>query len=437
MFSPSDNSKSKRYPYLILIFLIVVSALLPMGMLHAPTHQQSFSSIFELGYLVGPVTQSLLNHQGLQVCTQNMGTPDNSICFKSARMPVVSFVLATGVRLFGDHPVTIATAKTLLFMIPIWVTMGLVLGVVQRSGGNLFLCATFLILPFLIVNYLIVITGLEAEEGYMFGLFPLVLALIACVPRPGIVWALGVAVTLDLVYLAKSSMLLAVLVLLVACIMKLPSWNQRLVVLVLVGLAPASWAIRQHHVSGRYSLGTSLDGLNLHKGNNDQFQNRYPISNRYLDHCDPELNKYQYFTSEWAFNDYHLAQARKFMLTHPLYTAQSDGRKAFVLLLSLKGYTATVMGRGEELLTDFGLISFRLLLWGSLVLAIMGAFHQASATRFLACTYLAFVAAYSAPYIIGFGFTRHAILLVYPAAVFCALSLRPDAPHASELLTTD
>ena len=340
-------------------------------------------------------------------------------------MPVASTVLAAGVKLFGDHPKTIATVKTLFCMIPLWITMALVLRAAQRGGGKVFLSAALLILPLLIVNYLIVITGLEAEEGYMFGLFPLALALIGCVSRPGMAWAIGAGVTLDLIYLAKSSMLLAVLVLLAACVMRLPRWNQRLSIIFLVGLAPVSWAIHQHKSSGRFSVGTSLDGLNLHKGNNDQFQNRYPISNGYLDSCDSQLNKGLYFTNEWAFNDYHLAQARRFMESHPGYTAESDLRKAFVLLVSLKGYTATVTGKGEEILIGFGLLCFRIILWASLLLALHGAFRHRGATRFFACTYIAFVAAYSAPYIIGFGFTRHAIVLAYPAAVFCALSLRP------------
>ena len=338
-------------------------------------------------------------------------------------MPVASTVLAVGVRIFGDHPKAIATTKTLLCMVPLWVSMALVLRVVRRKGGNVVLSAVLLTLPLLIVNYLIVITGLEAEEGYMFGLFPMALALIGCVSSPGMLWAVWSAITLDLIYLAKSSMLLAVIVLLIACLLRLSRWDQRLTMVILVGLAPVLWAVHQHQVSGRFSLGTSLDGLNLHKGNNDQFQNRYPISNGYLDSCDSQLNKGLYFTNEWTFNDYHMAEARQFIAANPIYTAKSDARKAFVLLLSLKGYTATTTGKGEAALIFLGLLCFRFLLWASILFALIGTFRNRGATRFFACTYLAFVAAYSAPYIIGFGFTRHAIILVYPAAIFCALSL--------------
>ncbi len=40
--------------------------------------------------------------------------------------------------------------------------------------------------------------------------------------------------------------------------------------------APVGWATWQHHASGRYSLGTSIDGINLHKGNDAVFLEHYP-----------------------------------------------------------------------------------------------------------------------------------------------------------------
>jgi len=427
LFPASTDSAPGPFPYKYLATLVIVSALLALGMLKAPFHQQKIPSIFKLGYLVGPATESLLHHRGLQVCTEDMGTPGDPICFRSARMPLASVVLASGVRLFGDRPATIAAAKTLLCMVPLWAAMGLVLSAFKRSGGSLLLCAGILILPFLIVNYLVVITGMEVEEGYLFGLIPLALALIACVPRPGIGWAVTAGITLDLIYIAKSSMLLAVFVLLVASLLRLSKLWQRVAITVLVALAPLSWAVHQRHASGRYSLGTSLDGINLHKGNNAEFRDRYPISNSYLDSQDPKLNRGLYFTDEWSFNDYHMARAREFLLSHPLYTAESAGRKLFVILLSTRNYTVTKTTLAEAVVTGLGMVLFRLILWSSLVVAVLAAFRKQERDRFFGITYLAFVAAYCAPYIVGFGFTRHAIVLVYPAAVFCALSIRPSS----------
>jgi len=340
---------------------------------------------------------------------------------------MASTVLAAGVRLFGDRPAIIEPAKAFLSMVPLWIAMGLVLGAVRRHGGPVGIAAFVLILPLLIVNYLIVITGMEIEEGYLFGLIPLALALLSCIPDPGPGWLIAAAATLDLVYIAKSSMLLVVFALLIACLLRLPKLRHRAAICLLVGLAPLSWGVHQYRASGRFSLGTSVDGMNLHVGNNDQFQNRYPISNAYLDTTDASLNEGHYFTDEWSFNDYHMAAGRHFALSHPSYTLRSIEKKMFVMLVSTNGYTVTPMSRAAALVATMGLVLFRLLLWSSLVLAFVAIASKRRPGRFFGFTYLAFVAAYCAPYIVGFGFTRHAIVLAYPSAIFCALSLRPSA----------
>ena len=111
----------------------------------------------------------------------------------------------------------------------------------------------------------------------MFGLISLAVALLLFPwSSSWVTWSVLVSIALAGIYLTKSSMLPAVLVLLAGFLLKAPTWRIRLIVLLLVAMAPVSWLFVQHNASGRYALGTSLDGINLHKGNNGLFLDHYP-----------------------------------------------------------------------------------------------------------------------------------------------------------------
>ena len=101
-------------------------------------------------------------------------------------------------------------------------------------------------------------------------------------------------------------MVAAVAVLTVCYLVLEKAWGRRLLVTGLVMLAPVGWALHQHHASGRYSVGTSLDGINLHKANHAEFLQLYPpAKGGTLDEHDKDLNAGMRFGDEWSFNDYH------------------------------------------------------------------------------------------------------------------------------------
>ncbi|WP_241654405.1 hypothetical protein [Granulicella sibirica] len=419
MISSLNARRTDRYASLIIAFLIFCSAAISVGMVWAPTHQERLQSIFDLGYFVGPTTQSLLQDHGLLVCFDQLRGPTDALCFHSARMPVASIVLATGVKLFGDDPKRIDVAKTLVFLIPLWISFFFILRFVSKDRKAATLCGLILFLPLLASSLLVVITSMEVEEGYLYGLLTLALVLIVFPFRRSTMWAVCSAVILELIFLSKSSMLPAVAVLLLATLFHLRSWRLRMVITLLVALAPLSWAAYQHHVSGRYSVGTSLDGFNFHKGNNPDFLDRYPTTNARFDSFDPALNGNRYFPNEWAFNDYHLSAGRAFALSRPTYTLIGLWRKFSYLFFSLNSFTATRMSRIPALLTLAGVLTFRLILWSAVALSLFALVTKAGQLRSAALTYLLLLSAYSLPYLVGFGFMRHAVVLAYPSAVFC------------------
>lgn len=405
----------------VLVVLILLSCVASAAMLWAPTHQNKLRSVFDLGYLIGPATESLMGGHGLLVCTDRMGTPGEPICFRGARMPVAPALLAGLVRLLGDRPRLVDSAKTLLALLPLWLAMALLLRRVNRR--SLVMCGVLLAVPLVCLNFLVTATSMEVEEGYTFGLLALALVLVLVPLRRTMGWALAVSGVLVLLYLIKSSMMFAALPIFAAAFWQTRAIAPRAAMVLVCLCAPIGWAAYQHHASGKYSVGTSLDGMNFHKGNRAGFARIYPTSNSAFDALDPELNAGRRFSGEWDYDAYHKAQGTSFLEAHPAETVVGEGKKFSMLYLTVHGYTKTHMGRGASLFASVGMILFRLLLWASIVFAVLAVATGRFGGRFCGATYLLFLGFYSFPYLVGFGFIRHAIVLSYPAAIMACLAV--------------
>ncbi|MGO9672824.1 MAG: hypothetical protein ACLPSF_01410 [Methylocella sp.] len=381
--------------------------------------------MFDLPYLIGPSAQSFLAGHGFEACSEGMGTDGNPICFHSARMPAPMLIIAAAVKLFGDHVEPVSIFKALVCLIPLWAAMAIVLRQPGQSRTYLVACAALLLAPVLMPLYSNDFFSLAPEECYLYGFIALGVALLFFPWSSSILaWSVLASFTLAAIYLTKSSMLPAALVLLAGFLVKAPDWRIRILIVALFALAPVSWALFQHDASGRYSLGTSLDGINFHKGANAAFLDRYPPPNgTTIDRFDSDLNKGQFFKDEWSFNDFHMKAGLAFALENASAFLQAAARKANVMLFSLNHYGGTAYGHFLEMLIFVNMIAFRLLLWSATGICVFAAATNRSIGRLPAISFLAFIAAYVAPYIAGFGYTRHAILLVYPAVLLICRSL--------------
>jgi hypothetical protein len=395
-------------------------------------HGKANKPLFSMTNLVGPTTRSLLAGEGLTACTEDMGTRGNPICFHAARMPMSALVVALGMRLFGDHYLRVACFKTLLLLLPVGVCIYLVWRCRPRSGGRRVLVVLLLLAPFALTAFLADVTNILVDEGYLYGFLALAVALLFFdVPwRPALGgWSRAVlfAVAMDGVYLSKSGTLPVVVVLTVGFLMVERRAGLRWLVLVLVAAAPLGWAMHQHHASGRYSVGTSFDGINLHKGNNAGFLEHYPPRHGdSMDWYDFELNRGLYFGDEWSFNDYHQRAALDYLRAHPRETLEGDLRKLNVLFFSMEKYGGTASHGVTRMIEEAGMVVFRLMLWTAMVWAIyvlirMRGSDQKSkrSLRVAAGVFLAVAAACALPYVAGFAYTRHVSVLIYPAALFC------------------
>ena len=378
-------------------------------------------SLFTLANLVGPTTQSLLRGDGLTVCTTEMGTPGNPICFHGARMPVASVVVALGIRMFGDHAVAVNAFKTLLMLMPLVYAMWLAYRARPLARSARYACVALLLAPFAITTFLADVVNMQVEEGYSYSLLALAVAMLLFDDgraRRGVAGALVFAGCLAGLYLAKSSMAPVVLVLLVSYVVVVRDRWSRVLVVGMVCAAPVGWAVHQHAASGRFSVGTSLDGINLHKANNEGFLDHYQVGAAALDQYDRVLNRGMQFGDEWSYNDFHERAALGYVREHPGRTLAGVGRKLAVLFVSVRKIGSSVNGGWMEWLELAGLVVFRVMLWVGLAGALRLVWGAGSA-RLAGWIFLAVVGACVLPYVVGFAYTRHVSVLIYPAGLMC------------------
>lgn len=384
--------------------------------------------LFKLSDMAGPATESLFAGRGLTVCTEAMGTPGNPICFHAAHMPMTAFVLALGIRLMGNRYLPVAYFKTLLLLIPVEIVIVLVWRRLPSHRRQRLLVTLLLLAPFAMTAFLACVINLAVEEGYSYSFLALATVLLFFAEDMDLPVTVLFALALDCLYLSKSSMALTVVVLLAGFVLRQRRVWLRLLAVALVLAAPLGWAVYQHRASGRFALGTSLDGINLHKGNNADFLEHYPPPDGgTLDRFDVDLNRGLHFSDEWSFNEYHLRAALEFIRHHPAETLHGDLRKLDVLFLSVR----KIGSRSEHGLAlvweTVTLVLFRLLLWAAIGCALYVALgpdrEHDSALRLAGGVFLALVAACVLPYVAGFAFTRHVSVLIYPAALMCCRML--------------
>ncbi len=422
--------------------LLIVPLFLSLAALWSLDHAKAHKSIFSMTNMVGPEVQSLLEGRGLTVCTEDMGTRNNPICFHSARMPMTAWVVSLGMRLFGDRYLWVGCFKTLLLLLPLALATYLVWKNLPHSRNRKWLVLSLLLAPFLMTAFLADVTNMLVEEGFSYSFLALAVAVLFFAwpskaatigTNHSLLSSLLFAISLAALYLSKSGMLPLVIVLVIGFLLTEQRTRLRLLVVILVAAAPLGWALYQHHAGGRFSVGTSFDGINLHKGNNSAFLQHYPPAHgNSMDWYDFELNRGLYFPDEWTFNDYHQQAALSYLLAHPRETLHGDLRKLYVIFFSIEKYGGSASFGATRALEDLGLVIFRLMFWFAIAYAIYLPIRarqpQQKSLRIASAIFLAVVAAATFPFLAGFAYTRHVSILIYPTALFCCRILCEPSP---------
>lgn len=377
---------------------------------------------------LGPVAHSLYTDHNMAVTLAQEPGP-GTIVFHSLRMPIPPSFLALSYGLFGDNLRAIYALKAFLFLIP----LGLAMTLAYRRAQRQWLAVGLLVVPFLVPNFLLQIASMQIEEGFYYGFLVLAVALLLFVEPPlTTTWSLGMAAMLACLYLSKSSLRFACVAILCLACVRLKSWMPRLLLISVFALSMISWGAYQKAVSGKFTLGSSLDGLNLHKGNNETFLAHYPPSdNGYIDQWDATLSPNYPLSDEWDYDAYHLRAGETFIEAHPGVTIRADLTKLATYWISLRdigsGHSKDVFTR----LDPINMLLMRAVLLSALGLAIYCAIAVPS-IRFAAIASLVVFATVCLPYVAGFALTRHATVLLYPAALFLTRALTVGVGAAGE-----
>lgn len=392
-------------------------------------HRGQVGSVAGLSNFMGPLAASLAHGRGFVVCSDAMQTAGNLICFHANRMPLPPFLLAVLIRLFGAHALTIEVTKIALVLAPASAAFGLAWSQIRAGSSRSVRIVIALLLFFSLAlpTQMIDAVNMQVEEGYSFCFLAYAVAvLLFGVEERRVTWrrAVWFALAVLALYLTKSSMILAAAFLVAAFCWRVLDRRKRVAVLLIALCGPAGWGLYTLHASGHFSTGTSVDGINLHKGNYSQFLDRYPPEDGgSMDRYDVGLNNGKYFADEWAFNRYHMHAAFAFMRDHPVLTMGAAFWKGAVFFGSLRKIGSARYAGWLGLTSDLSMLSFRLLLWGACIFALWHLGRRAGNWCFPSLVYLGTVAAVAAPYIAGFALTRHAGVLILPSALYLSFGI--------------
>lgn len=382
---------------------------------------QEVKSVFLLHNFVGDTAQNLLTGHGYTapLMTRDATGQVVPVQFRAHRMPAPSLLVTLLILIFGDKPATIRLVKSVLLVLPILPCIYLVLR--SRSCSlslrSQLIALSLLMIPFLIPAFLINTVNLHVEEGYLYSILALAFGLVLYRQDPPhrlapIVFTLCLAG----LYLTKSSAILICLWLLALYFQRHRNPKVRGLVVGVFLLSTALWIGRVYVATGRFAIGASVDAANFHKGNSSiAFQYYPPAEGKSLDQYDDQLDGGRHFTGEWDYSDYHKAQGTLFVRQHPGEALQLIWRKWVVMFLSLQHIGGGVEHGFMKLIETLGLLLFRIAFWTAFIGSLFCLRSKQPEEKFMGIAFLGLTATLSLPFLMGFAFTRHISILIYPS----------------------
>lgn len=406
---------------LVIMYVFTTMMVALYGVSHSGLSQYS---VFELANLVGPTVRSFLESGLMEAMPGYYG----------ARMPIATLYAAFGYVVFGDRVLYIILLKVLLVIAVLAWVAWLVFRSRREEGAKLEL---FALLSVSTSSYTVAnIINIQVEEAFGFSALAVCWAVLLyrgsyaktgwrkkCVSphyATTILFAFSAAIAL----LCKSSFVLGVAVLIAAYGYQF-GLRKFLTCSAIVAAFGLAWASYQYIGSGRFTLGTSLDGWNLYKGNNPYFLDRYPpVPGTSLDMYDSELFKNSPSGGEWAVNDYYRGQSFSYIANNPWEAASALYKKFIVCFFSVEKYGSTSSEGARKYYELGSMVLFRIFFWFSLIAAVVDAFNRRGAS--LGVFYILFVSSVLLPYLIGFAYTRHVSVLAFPSVLFVLSFLRQE-----------
>ena len=423
---------------LVLFASMLIAAATLITLIALGTGARSFT-VFDIPDLQGLQMKNWVTGRGFGFDGALFTGSDNPIWMRYARMPLPIWTIA-GLRIvFGSGMIAVNVAKSVLWSLPLILSFALI----QRDcrtclsirakwavwGSLLFVS----LLPVVLVN----LATMSAEEGYITSPIALATTMLLFphswmsgarngrVIFPGLLFGILIAS----IYLSKSSMIVVAFVMVIALGVVSRNVVGRNVCLAVSAaiplvLAVLCWGAWTAADGGRISIGTSLDGYNLHKGNNPTFLEHYPPPfNMNIDPFYADIAVGHHYKSESDFNAGQEKEAVQYMETHPRATIIAMGRKIGVLLFSLKKVgPGTIRSPMVEWTERASRVIAQLVLWTALLVAAWQCVRW-KPSSLTAAAFLLVTAAICLPYVAGFALSRHGSILYLPAIIYIIRSV--------------
>jgi hypothetical protein len=410
-----------------LLFGLMSIAALGVSVLVFRSEARDTVATTDMGFLMGPAAQGLLEHHKL-------GFPDPKFGWwtYAGRMPVIP-VSAALVSLISRRFGFYFFLKNLVCW-SCWI-MGLLRLRRHYSIPDKWVLLTAAVV--LLVPYNTNIAShAEIEEGYLVAMLGLLYALLLTACKTFDFFKIGALIAL--IYLTKSSMVLICLasVMWVAAVER-KSFVRATLPAVALGVAVLAWGGYVFAMTGMFAIGaneSSWNGWNYYKGNNPYVLAMYPrVPLDTLDDNDLLIPPGT-MLNEWQLSKAQFEAGRRFVNHHPGAVLQLDLRKLYVICCDLRESPERVQGRTRPLVAASNLMN-HLVMAGSIVLMGRRAWKRSMGRAEMLSIVL--IAAYFPPYFAGWVYMRHLVPIYSLMSMVLAIMLTKSQSLQRNLTVTN
>jgi hypothetical protein len=446
-------------PVLPRLVIAVVLALSFIKLLLVPSFYHLDIPVSEILFGFGPAAHAVATTGSMVACPPLFLDLPGLECAFAERMPLMPYIFAAAIKLVGDSALRLAILKTALLDLLLLYFLWRWLVIIGADRFTLMLIALVFVGP----QFMLHSFSPHYEEGFLIQLLALLLII-----QFAYVWGrenelarwaqLPVYIAVSAaIYLLKSSMILvfAWSFVFLITLMRLRT-PVRLAAAVAMCLPLLLWGGFVKHMTGRFAIGTSIDGWNLLLGNNSATLDFYPrytvdilhgdgpieLEGRMIDRVkladlDPQLEQ-EVWTNEWQANDAYRNIAIAWALGHVSEELRLVAWKLEVFFLDVRN-NSIVPGHDKPpvvaLVAGMGwMAAMRVIMWSAIATAAL-AVWRGTVMRSAGLCFLTLLVLYAAPCIVGYAYERHVVPIMLLAALFLASAwrLRPLNRVASQM----
>lgn len=369
-------------------------------------------SIYSLTYGFGPTTKALVE-------TGSCKTFANDIAYTMHRFPLIPYFL------YMIHFITTNAFAALLiknFITGLFFSYVAFRTYTTWGKKSLYLLALVFCSPQFVIHAF----NIHHEEAFVSALLALI-SILLCTPQQGGKISrddIFFCISSILFIFTKSSAIYLASALPVMWFIQRKSFPALCISVSAVAAAFLTIGLYSFLLNGTFTLESSLNGVNIYKGNNSKTLELYPaLSLDILDITDSVIATPGKFGNEWEYNKFYKQKAYDFIKLHPDVFLKGVIVKTSALFFSIHqiGSTPEREKKNKLVMTIdiFVTILQRAFFCGACLFALISFFHAPSMqSRLIVITAFLFVMLYSGPFLIGFGYMRHYVPLMLPVMVF-------------------